>query len=256
MLILLPPSEGKTAPTTGHPLDMAGLSFASLTDVRERIAGRLQRLCASSPAKARLALGLSARQDVERLRNAELFDTPTAPAWQVYTGVLYDALDAQSLPAAARRRLADRVVIASALFGLVRAGDLIPAYRLSADSLIPGVGPLADQWREPLASALADAADDGIVLDVRSSAYLALGQVPGDRAERTAVARVLHGGKVVSHHNKATKGRIVRDLMSGRTPKTIPALAEALSRQGYDIEIFEPTRPAFPWTLDVHVNAL
>lgn len=256
MLVLLPPSEGKTAPPAGPPLDLPGLAFPSLAAVRERIATRLQRLCSGPPAKARLALGLSARQDLERLHNAELFDAPTAPAWMVYTGVLYDALDAQSLPAVARRRLADHVVIASALFGMVRAGDHIPAYRLSADSVIPGIGPLADIWRGRLPSALTDAAEGGIVLDLRSSAYVALAPIPSEIAERTAVGRVLHDGKVVSHHNKATKGRMVRGLMSGRLPATIPGLASNLSRQGYDITIEEPAREGRPWGLDVHVRTL
>ena len=37
MLILLPPSEGKTAPETGDPVDLGSLAFPSLNKTRERL---------------------------------------------------------------------------------------------------------------------------------------------------------------------------------------------------------------------------
>jgi hypothetical protein len=56
-----------------------------------------------------------------------------------------------------------------------------------------------------------------------------------------ATVRVLHevGGKrqVVSHFNKATKGRIVRALLEdGANPRTPARLAEALRDLGWTVE--------------------
>ena len=115
-------------------------------------------LAADVPA-SRAALGLSPRRDGEIARNAELRTSPTAPALHRYTGVLYDALDAGSLRGRGRRAGA-RLAIGSALFGLLRATDPVPAYRLSAGSALPGRPTLAARWRpllDPVLAALAAA---------------------------------------------------------------------------------------------------
>jgi len=59
---------------------------------------------------------------------------------------------------------------------------------------------------------------------------------------RTATVRVLHEHqgrrKVVSHFNKATKGRIVRALLeAGVDPRTPARLAEALRDLGWPVEL-------------------
>ena len=260
MLILLPPSEGKDSPARGRPLRMADLSFPALTATREAVAGALVRLCDGPTARARSTLGITARQEEELRRNRALLTAPAAPAAEVYSGVLYDALDLASLPARSARRAASDIAIASALFGLLRVTDRIPAYRLSGDASLPGVGRLAAAWREPVAGAITQAAATGVVLDLRSSAYVALGPVPAELSQRTAVARVLHerDGRriVVSHHNKATKGRIVRSLLAQPRPKTIPDLAGILGAGGHRVGLRPPTKNGQPWTMDVVVREL
>ena len=260
MLILLPPSEGKASPAQGPRLAWRSLSFPELTTARKEVADALVRLSAGPATKARTTLGLSARQDDELARNQALLTAPAAPAAKIYTGVLYDALDLSSLDARTRRRAASDIAIASALFGLLRVTDPIPAYRLSADTTLPGVGRLATAWREPVADAITAAAGRGVVLDLRSSAYVALGPVPSALAERTAIARVLQekGGKrtIVSHHNKATKGRIVRGLLGEPKPRTVDDLAGALGAAGYRVELAPPAGEGKPWTIDVVVKEL
>lgn len=258
MLILLPPSEGKASPASGPRLALTKLSFPALTDTRREVADALLRLCAGPPAKARTTLGISARQQEELDRNRALLSAPTAPAGEVYSGVLYDALDLASLDARSRRRAESDIAIASALFGLLRLADRIPAYRLSGDTTLPGVGRLSSAWQRPVAEAIRGTAGRGVVLDLRSSAYVALGPVPSELADRTVVARVLQekGGKrsVVSHHNKATKGRMVRALLSQAKPRTIDGLAAALGVAGYRVELAPPAGGGRAWTLDVIVK--
>ena len=260
MLILLPPSEGKTSPSSGPRLALSTLSFPELGAMRKEIADALVRLCSGPAAKARSVLGISVRQDDELERNRALMTAPTAPAGQIYTGVLYDVLDLTSLDARSRKRAASDIAIASALFGLVRVTDRIPAYRLSADTELPGVGRLAGAWRADVVDAVTAAAGRGVVLDLRSSAYIALGPVPSDLAERTVVARVLQekGGKrtIVSHHNKATKGRIVRGLLSEPKPRSVDDLAGTLGAAGYRVELAPPAGDGKPWTIDVVVKDL
>ena len=62
MLILLPPSEGKTAPAAGAPVDLGALAYADeLTAKRERVLAALVRTSAGKQrGRALKALGLSA----------------------------------------------------------------------------------------------------------------------------------------------------------------------------------------------------
>jgi cytoplasmic iron level regulating protein YaaA (DUF328/UPF0246 family) len=239
VLILVPPSEGKSSPESGPQLDLATLSFPELDDRRREILQALVALCRDQPNRASGVLGLGTRQASEVAANAALLSRPCAPAIEVYSGVLYDALDYPRLSSTARRRARASLVIASALWGLIRPGDLIPAYRLSAGVTLPQVGPLAGAWRAALASVLERTR--GVIVDLRSGAYEALGPVPSSAAHRTVTARVLQerDGRrtVVSHHNKATKGRLVAALLSGaHVPASSDDVIDLLTAEGYHLE--------------------
>lgn len=242
VLILLPPSEGKTAPRRGKALDLASLSFPSLAGARAEVLDSLVSLCSQDQTKAADVLGLGKTQADEVLRNAELPEAPTARADRVYSGVLYEALDLPSLDAAARRRASTRLAVVSALFGLVRPGDRIPAYRLSGSVSLPGTGPVASYWGSRLAPAVQEAAGRGLVLDLRSSVYAPFWRPEAEDARRVVTLRVLHEvdgtRKVVSHFNKATKGRLVRSLLEDRGSPTSPArLTEQLRDLGWLVEV-------------------
>jgi cytoplasmic iron level regulating protein YaaA (DUF328/UPF0246 family) len=241
VLILLPPSEGKTRPATGAPLDLETLSFPRLTPTRDQLLRTLVKLCGGNQQRAAEVLGLGPTQAGAVTVNAGLRDEPTARADEVYTGVLFSALDLASLDAASRRRADGSLAIASALFGLLRPGDLIPAYRLSGGVTLPRLGTVAGRWRTPLPRVMQEATGDGLLIDLRSGTYTALGKPPAQLADRTATMRVLHehGGqrKIVSHFNKATKGRIVRGLLeSGADPRTVEQLHSALADLGWTVE--------------------
>jgi cytoplasmic iron level regulating protein YaaA (DUF328/UPF0246 family) len=241
VLILLPPSEGKTRPAAGAPLALDALSFPALTSVRELLLRSLVRLCGGNPHRAAEVLGLGPTQAGAIAINADLMAEPTARADAIYTGVLFSALDLPTLDDASRQRADRSLAIASALFGLVRPDDHIPAYRLSGTVTLPRLGTVAGRWRAPLPRAMADAVGDGLLIDLRSGTYTALGKPPAELADRTATMRVLHEHngqrKVVSHFNKATKGRIVRGLLeAGAEPHTIEELQSALTDLGWTVE--------------------
>ncbi|HEX5770777.1 MAG TPA: peroxide stress protein YaaA, partial [Nocardioidaceae bacterium] len=187
-------------------------------------------------------LGLGKTQTDEVLRNAALRTAPTARADEVYSGVLYEALDLPTLEAAARRRATSRVAIASALFGLVRPGDRIPAYRLSGSVSLPGIGPVSTFWGSHLDQAVQEAAGRRLVVDLRSSTYASFWRPDSETARRVVTVRVLHEvngtRKVVSHFNKATKGRLVRSLLEdGGNPATPKRFAEQLRDLGWQVEV-------------------
>ena len=104
VLVLLPPSEGKTAPARGRPLDLDRLSFPALGPPRREVLDALVTVAGGDRARALTVLGLSDRQGAEVERDADLPQAPTAAAGTVYTGVLYDALGLPGLGEPARRR--------------------------------------------------------------------------------------------------------------------------------------------------------
>jgi cytoplasmic iron level regulating protein YaaA (DUF328/UPF0246 family) len=139
VLILLPPSEGKTPPRRGKPLDLGSLSFPGLAPHRSEVLDALVGLCSTDrPAEAAQVLGLGRTQEDVVASNARLRQASTGRADQVYSGVLYEALDVAGLQGASRRRATSWLAVTSGLFGMLRPADRIPAYRLSGDVSLPG----------------------------------------------------------------------------------------------------------------------
>lgn len=262
MLVLLPPSESKETPSRGKPLDLDRLIFPELTAARTRVLQELISLSTSSPDRARVALGLSVNQMDEVIRNQTLDTARAAAASQIYTGVLYDALDFATLDAQAQRRAAKTLIVSSALFGAVGFADRIPAYRLSGDCVLPGLGAMNVYWRDPLALAMNEAAAKGLIVDLRSGVYASMWKPIGAVADRTVAIRVLQerpdgSRSVVSHFNKATKGRLVRRwLTEGIKAKSAQALAEACVSDGVDVELADKPKKGQVRQLDVIVRDL
>jgi cytoplasmic iron level regulating protein YaaA (DUF328/UPF0246 family) len=212
MRILLPPSEGKAEPEGGEPVDLDSLVFAA-------------------------KLGKQ-RQKLLRAVDPKLRKAPAAPAAEVYTGVLYQRLDLAGLSAAARRRAAKRVLIASALWGFVRPTDRIPYYRLPPSTKLDGIGPLAAWWRPALAAAMPDEPGETIV-DMRSGAYTSAWKPKQATLLAVRAFREEKGKrKAVSHMAKAVRGDVARALLlAKREPKTPDEIAAIATEAGFEVEL-------------------
>jgi cytoplasmic iron level regulating protein YaaA (DUF328/UPF0246 family) len=208
MLVLLPPSEGKARPEVGEPVDLDSLVYAA-------------------------ELGERRRELVEAL-DAELLKAPAAPAAEVYTGVLFGRLELPKLPAKARRR----VLIASALWGMVRPDDRIPYYKLPPKTRLEGIGPPASYWRPALSEALPDEEGE-LILDMRSAAYASFWKPK--RAKLLAVRAFTERDgerKAVSHMAKAVRGDVARVLLEAKKPPAHKVdLAMTLAGAGFDVEM-------------------
>lgn len=235
MLILLPPSEGKFAPSEGAPVDLDSLAFASeLGERRARLLDALERLGTVATARALKQLDISKGQVGEIAVDAALWTAPAAPASRVYTGVLYDHLRLPELPAKARRQ----VLIASALWGMVRPDDQIPYYRFSAKARLARIGAPVAYWRDALATAMPDEPGD-LVIDMRSAAYAAAWKPK--RATLLAVRAFSesHGKRTpVSHMAKAVRGDVARALLRAKKAPADPEDAVAVVREaGCEVEL-------------------
>ncbi|MGO3362623.1 MAG: peroxide stress protein YaaA [Corynebacterium sp.] len=241
MFILLPPSETKAPGGDGPALDVSALSFPSLNDIRRR---NIADLTALDVDDALGVLGISGKLRGEAEANAHLQDAPTMPAILRYTGVLYDALDAPSLSPAAQSRLG----VGSALFGVLGAGDMVPHYRLSAGTKLPGAGTagtpptMKARWGTAVSEALSGVQEStGTVVDLRSGGYQQLGRLPGAVTVRVESVRDDGTRKVVSHFNKHYKGVLARVLASAEasleTPGDVAGVAAIAQDAGMTVEV-------------------
>lgn len=236
MIVLLPPSETKRIGGDGPALQLDQLANPGLGPLRSALVDELVDLAADAAA-CRAALGISPSQDAEIERNASLWTAPTLPAIRRYTGVLYDALDFDSLRGAMAVRARARLVIGSALFGLLRADDQVPAYRLSAASRLPGKPSLASRWRPLLEPLLTELATENLIVDLRSGSYVGLGRPPAAVSVNVLAEHPDGRRTVVTHFNKAHKGRLARALATTRAePKDAAAVAAVARKAGMRVE--------------------
>jgi uncharacterized protein len=232
-LILLPPSEGKADGGTGPAWVPGSLLFPELDDHRARVVAALARAMVASPARRSSLLGVKG----DALAAATEHDlavtwAPTRPAIERYTGVLYQALDAPSLPAVLRRRVDAQVRIFSGLWGVVGPGDPIPDYKLKMGATLPRLSRparrLAAWWRPALTAALAPDGQDRVVWDLLPGEHRAAWAPCVTAGDPDCVRALIsvrfcdevadgHGGHrlvTVSHWNKLLKGALVRHVLA------------------------------------------
>jgi cytoplasmic iron level regulating protein YaaA (DUF328/UPF0246 family) len=222
--ILLPPSEAKNPGGRGVPLARRRRRHP-IDDSRDLVLQALAELLAGAEhhdaARSLLlpdSVAAEALADNRRVRTAS-----TMPALDRYAGIVYDGLFLQPLSAAARA-VADReLLIFSGLFGVLRGGDPIPAYRVPAKAWLPGLGVLSTFWRPRLEALLPALLDRGPVIDLRSGDYAAMWQPAGQSlpADRLVSVRVLSPRPdgtlaVISFASKLAKGRLAAALLERR----------------------------------------
>jgi hypothetical protein len=208
MLILLPPSEGKTEPEGGEAVDLDSLVFAA--ELGER------------------------REKLIQAFDPGLLKATAAPAAGVYTGVLFGRLQLPELPEKAR----GRVLIASALWGFVRPDDRIPYYRFPPQTKLKGIGAPAAYWRPALVEAMPDREGE-LIVDMRSGAYTSFWKPK--RATLLAVRAFTECDgerKAVSHMAKAVRGDVARALLKVRkAPKNPEEAAGIAEAAGFTVEL-------------------
>jgi cytoplasmic iron level regulating protein YaaA (DUF328/UPF0246 family) len=200
--VLLPPSRAKSLPDRGRRAGLSTLVYSRLREPRERLIDAV---------------------------DPDLRTAPAIPAAELYTGVLFAALGLMDLPW-------DGVLIASALWGVVRPGDRIPAYRLDMSAKPRGIGGLAGYWRGPLRAALPDR---GLVLDLRSGSYAAAWQ------PRRAAHLAIHGlteapdGRrtVITHMAKRVRGEVARLVLQAGGAERPEEVAEIATAGGLRVEL-------------------
>ena len=215
MLILLPPSEGKNQPTSKVNVNLTKLVF---------------------PKELQAIRG--------RLLTNSLATSPAAKAIDVYTGVLYQALDWNSLSPAAKGRGEKSILITSALFGTLRPNDLIPNYKAKIKT---------SDWKSTLTPVL-DGLGAELIIDCRSSTYAGIWKSP---PAKTVAVRVFKKEKgkisVITHLSKKYRGELTRALLKSSKLPRIPADLVAIAEKHFNCKLQKPTG-SMPWHLDLIIN--
>ena len=211
-LLLLPPSEGKSEAGNQSHLwtPRLGAFGATLETSRKHVVTQLRK----EKGGTQKLLGVSgAHLTRAQSSNMQLVNAPCLPAWQRYTGVVWDHLDLASLTATQRNAFVKRIIVPSGLLGLVRADDQIPDYRLKMGARLAPFGTMSKFWNESITDALIAVIKKKIVVDLLPNEHrAAINWNLLDNVVR--VDLVSHSGAVVGGHNaKAAKGLLARHLL-------------------------------------------
>jgi cytoplasmic iron level regulating protein YaaA (DUF328/UPF0246 family) len=214
MLLLLPPSEKKKAATSPEKFDLSSLTFAAEL----------------SALRSKTTAGYESSQ--------------TSPAIEIYDGVLYQGLGWNSLSATQKKRANSRVLIVSALFGLVKPLDQIFQYKIKIDSKL---------WRDAIAAVSTKFVSE-LVIDCRSSTYKNVWTI---NPENTVEVRVfkINGTErsVITHMSKKYRGELTRHLLMQTNDPATPAEVQRMAAQLFECELHPPA-DGQPWALDLLIS--
>lgn len=211
-IVLLPPSEGKAlGGVVKSPWRTTSGAFGkSLSRQRRQIVDALSDMDGGTKA----LLGVSG-DHLKRAQhaNTHLVGAPTLPAWERYTGVVWDHLDIATLTATQRARAMNSIVVVSGLHGLVTAADPIPDYRLKMGARLAPLGSLTAWWRDTITAALHAYAKNAVIFDLLPNEHRSA-------IEWESLPRVMRvdliakkGGRAGGHNAKAAKGELARHII-------------------------------------------
>ncbi|MCA9478024.1 MAG: YaaA family protein [Nanoarchaeota archaeon] len=190
VLILIPPSEGKTAGGTYPPLKtIPPLTKELLKELQEE----------KDQAKLLGVKGAALEQAINA--NRSVTSAKTLPAMKRYSGVVYQGIDYETLKH--KKRFDERVRIVSGLFGLVEPDQPIPDYKLKIEKL-----QAAQRWKPLISEEL----KNHFIIDLLPLAHKKA--ISYEKGKAIDFVREKNGKKVpAGHFGKFIKGRFVRWLI-------------------------------------------
>lgn len=207
MYILFSPSEGKKLGGNGSSLDLETLLIPSLSATRLPLLNTYNNLIKDgSRQELQTLTGIKKEEKIKKYQD-DLFSLPTMNAIELYDGVAYDYLDFDSLSKEEKSYLNQQTVIFSNLFGPLRGGDSIPAYKLKQGATIKGTA-TEKVYKEASSDALDELFKDKLILDLRAGYYEKFYTLN----QPFVTMKFLKGGKSVSHWAKAYRGKVLQTL--------------------------------------------
>ncbi len=214
-ILLLPPSEGKATGGKSGARSRWTPDRGAFGRLEQRRVEVIEALGAAGGGDEKL-LGVKGEHLARALdANTSVVGAPTLPAWQRYTGVVWDHLDPATLTAAQRKR----VLVISGLAGVVRSDDPLPDYRLKMGANLAPLGKLSTWWRPAVTETLdryARGRTDGsprVLVDLLPQEHRAAWSPSGGRPV-VSIELVDPTGKPGGHFAKAAKGELARAILT------------------------------------------
>ena len=153
-------------------------------------------------------------------------------AIDVYTGVLYKALDWQSLNKSSQSRGQKSIAIISAKYGLLKPLDEIEPYKQKIN-----IAAMRDEVTRQL-----DGVKTELIIDCRSSTYKGVWTPPNNKTVEIRVFAQVDGvKKVITHMSKKTRGEVTRLLLQSKSLPTNPQELRATISSAFHCELIAPT---------------
>ena len=202
MLILIPPSEGKTKiKSTGVKFNKTNFIFRNEVKV---IVDLLENLSELGEDISSIYGTSIEKSELFHRQNQDVFNSRCAKAIERYTGVVYEHINWKTLNPKAQQYMEKHVRIFSGLFGMITPETLIPNYKLKMNVLS-----LQYHWNPILTKALEK---EKMILDllpqVHRKAYK-----PNKNVFKVDFIVKNKGKKTAAgHYGKAVKGKFIRFL--------------------------------------------
>lgn len=208
MKILFSPSEAKSFESPLNGSLKESLSSLGLFDIQSEVIEKYNLfLDKSSKEELSKLLGLKKDVDIKRYKPIDIDSSFLQLAILRYSGVGYDYLDFNSLKDEHKKVLFDSLLIFSNLFGILRADDKIPLYKIKQGECIDGFD-TAKYYKKHLTTPLDKLLKDELVIDLRAGFYEKF-YTP---TMPYISLKFLKNGKSVSHFAKAYRGIVAKEL--------------------------------------------
>lgn len=204
MKILFSPSESKSKISSDKKLCVEKLIFPHLYEKRLEILKSYDEFVGSASDEGLCKLfGFKNLSGEDGLRKS-IFKKGCAKAVLRYDGTAYQNLCYLNLSAPAQNWIKENVLIFSNLFGILRASDEIPEYKLKQGEKFNGLD-LAKFYRQNFSAAIDEILNNDDVIDLRAGFY----EKFYDIKKPYTSFKFLKDGKALSHYAKAYRGKIL-----------------------------------------------
>jgi len=206
MKILLAPSETKVMGGEDN-VNADTLFFDALHSKQQKLISLYtQSVLRDSDEQLSKMFGIKKLSEIAHYRQ-DITTLPTMKAIQRYSGVAFDYFDYASLDHQAQEYINKNLIIFSNLFGVLKANDLIPEYKLKQGEPIGEIK--TDRfYKESITQILDEYLKDEDILDIRAGYYDKFYKP----SQPYTTLKFIKNGKVVSHWAKAYRGNVLREI--------------------------------------------
>ncbi len=147
-----------------------------------------------------------------------------------YSGTAFLALDFESLSIREQEFLLDNVYIFSNLFGIIKAGDKIPHYKLKQNTKFNNLS--LKEIYKPFVNHKNIFNQIDFIIDLRASVYQQIFPIDKEHVS----FQFLKNGKVISHYSKLYRGRILRYIAKHHSRLTDIHAVISLLKENSELE--------------------